>query len=156
MCDALRELMKPLLLTSILTHRETSPEQKETLSGPAAAEPVRKRKKIPFSLPTESWNRFQYADTMMVRDIAAQLNELKGDIGTSNITAVQINKILVEEGYLENTIVDQRSVKRVTQRGSEIGISEEKRQDQSGCVYYAITHSREAQKEIIKLLRARY
>ena len=117
---------------------------------------AKKKEKIPFSMSAEAWDRFVFSEKTMVKEIAIQINELKGDNGTNKITAVMINNVLVEEGYLSNEVVDGKNVKRVTEKGFIAGINEELRKASSGDEYYAITHGEEVQKVIVELLRERY
>ncbi len=127
---------------------ETSSKEK------AAPEKKEKKTKLPFHMTQEQWDAFPYKNgAMIVRDMANILNELKGDNGTAKISAIQINQILVDAGYLSNTEADGKSVKRVTEKGFACGMMEEERKDRQGHIFYALSHSRPAQEAIIQELR---
>ena len=63
-----------------------------------------------------------------------------------------LNQLLVEKGYLEETVQGEEKIKRVTEKGRAVGIREEERQAKYGRNYYALIHTRESQQMILEEL----
>ena len=69
------------------------------------------------------------------------------------LTAAFVNQLLVEKGYLEEVLQGEEKVKRVTEKGKAAGILEEERRAKYGKNYYAMIHTRESQRMILKNFR---
>ena len=64
----------------------------------------------------------------------------------------EVELLLVEKGYLEETVQGEEKIKRVTEKGKAVGIREEERQAKYGRNYYALIHTRESQQMIMEEL----
>ncbi len=88
-------------------------------------------------------------ESVTVSEIADKINSKIMQKGYAKISAIQINKILIEKGYLES-IEDgfHRSVKIPTKIGKELGISKERREN-NGEIYFINKFNRDAQLKVI-------
>lgn len=105
----------------------------------------------PFSVTEDALAELELPEIFRLKDLTAQLNELR-DPDTKKITAVFLNTLLLERGYLIETEADGKKEKRVTELGKAVGMTETERTGKDG-TYFAITHSRESGQVIVAALR---
>lgn len=94
----------------------------------------------------------ELTDTCMLSELTNRINALCGETDRKKLTASFINQLLVEKGYLEETVQGEEKIKRVTEKGRAVGIREEERQAKYGRNYYALIHTRESQQMILEEL----
>ena len=127
----------------------------EALSGmtvdTTTAVPARK-KKLPFYIVPEKLDEVELTDTCMLSELTNRINALCEEKDRKKLTASFINQLLVEKGYLEETVQGEEKIKRVTEKGRAVGIREEERQAKYGRNYYALIHTRESQQMILEEL----
>lgn len=130
----------------------------ETASTVESAPMVKKPKgKMPFYIEPEKLDMIELKDQCNVSDLAKSINALcEENKERKSLTAKFINKLLVNEGYLEEPLDGEKSGKRPTEKGKNIGMEEEEREAQDGRRYYAISHTKQSQKMIIELLKEYY
>ena len=92
-------------------------------------------------------------DSCMLSELTGQINELCEEKNRKKLTAAFVNDLLIQNGYLKEEEENGDKVKRVTEKGSDVGIREERRQLKRGGTYYALTHTRESQQMILELLK---
>ena len=85
-------------------------------------------------------------------ELTNRINALCEEKDRKKLTASFINQLLVEKGYLEETVQGEEKIKRVTEKGRAVGIREEERQAKYGRNYYALIHTRESQQMIMEEL----
>ena len=88
----------------------------------------------------------------MLSELTNRINALCGEKDQKKLTASFINQLLVEKGYLEETVQGEEKIKRVTEKGRAVGIREEERRAKYGRNYYALIHTRESQQMIMEEL----
>lgn len=88
----------------------------------------------------------------MLSELTNRINALCEENDRKKLTASFINRLLVEKGYLEETVQGEEKIKRVTEKGRAVGIREEERQVKYGRNYYALIHTRESQQIILEEL----
>ena len=115
------------------------------------AAPARK-KKLPFYIAPEKLDEVELTDTCMLSELTNRINALCEEKDRKKLTASFINQLLVEKGYLEETVQGEEKIKRVTEKGRAVGIREEERQAKYGRNYYALIHTRESQQMILEEL----
>lgn len=113
--------------------------------------PARK-KKLPFYIAPEKLDEVELTDTCMLSELTNRINALCEENDRKKLTASFINQLLVEKGYLEETVQGEEKIKRVTEKGKAVGIREEERQAKYGRNYYALIHTRESQQMILEEL----
>ena len=64
----------------------------------------------------------------MLSELTNRINALCEEKDRKKLTASFINQLLVEKGYLEETVQGEEKIKRVTEKGRAVGIREEERQ----------------------------
>ena len=128
----------------------------EALSGmtvdTTTAVPARK-KKLPFYIVPEKLDEVELTDTCMLSELTNRINALCEEPDRKKLTAAFVNQLLVEKGYLEEVLQGEEKVKRVTEKGKAAGILEEERRAKYGKNYYAMIHTRESQRMILKKLQ---
>ena len=115
------------------------------------AAPARK-KKLPFYIAPKKLDEVELTDTCMLSELTNRINALCEENDRKKLTASFINQLLVEKGYLEETVQGEEKIKRVTEKGRAVGIREEERQAKYGRNYYALIHTRESQQMILEEL----
>ncbi len=114
----------------------------------------KKEKKKDFYIPDEKLNNFAYsAYPISVSDIAKRLNELIDPDTMKKITYKPIVEWLIGVGVLEESIVNEKSVKTPTEKGLNLGISVENRIGYTG-EYRAVVYNMTAQEFIVDNLSA--
>ena len=114
--------------------------------------PARK-KKLPFYIAPEKLDEVELTDTCMLSELTNRINALCEEPDRKKLTASFVNQLLVEKGYLEEVLQGEEKVKRVTEKGKAAGILEEERRAKYGKNYYAMIHTRESQRMILKKLQ---
>ena len=113
------------------------------------AAPSSKGKK-PFSLTFEQRERYAFSDTPIpVSEIANRINDLIDDENSLKFRYSSVTAWLIDTGMLINIdLPDDRTAKRPTPQGNEIGIFTEDRMGANG-PYTVVLYNRDAQKFII-------
>lgn len=143
------------VITAFLNEHGGETATAETFSGmtvdTTTAAPARK-KKLPFYIAPEKLDEVELTDTCMLSELTNRINALCEEKDRKKLTASFINQLLVEKGYLEETVQGEEKIKRVTEKGRAVGIREEERQAKYGRNYYALIHTRESQQMIMEEL----
>lgn len=92
----------------------------------------------------------------LMSDQVTALNQLGIHAACKRLTARFVNLLLMEEGYLEETELDGKKTKDVTEKGRTAGMQVEERHSSNGYSYNAIIHTRESQQMILNLLKQYY
>ena len=139
------------IITAFLNEHAEETTTVQAFSGMTAA-PARK-KKLPFYIAPEKLDEVELADTCMLSELTNRINALCEEPDRKKLTAAFVNQLLVEKGYLEEVLQGEEKVKRVTEKGKAAGILEEERRAKYGKNYYAMIHTRESQRMILKKLQ---
>ena len=143
------------VITAFLNEHGEETATAEAFSGmtvdTTTAAPARK-KKLPFYIAPEKLDEVELTDTCMLSELTNRINALCEEKDRKKLTASFINQLLVEKGYLEETVQGEEKIKRVTEKGRAVGIREEERQAKYGRNYYALIHTRESQQMILEEL----
>lgn len=111
--------------------------------------------KSEFTLSARQLERFAYSQTpLTVSEITKRLNELADPLQYNTLKNGVITKWLTESGMLTNVVINNKSKKRVTNNGRNIGIISEQRVNQQGSTYEAISYNLNAQHFIIDNIHA--
>ena len=98
---------------------------------------------------------FQYSqDPLTVSEITKRLNQLVNPLQSSTLKNGIITEWLTQSGMLSNVIINNKTKKRVTDSGRNIGIISEQRVNQQGTPYEAIMYDLNAQHFIINNIKA--
>lgn len=119
-------------------------------------ESARANKKPPFYIDPEELNKTEITDTCMLTELVDRINSLCPEAACKRLTARFVNLLLMEEGYLEETELDGKKTKDVTEKGRTAGMQVEERHSSNGYSYNAIIHTRESQQMILNLLQQYY
>lgn len=125
----------------------------ETALVEMETEAPKRKKKLPFYITPEKLDEIELTDSCMLSELTGQINGLCEETDRKKLTAAFVNDLLIQNGYLKEEEVNGDKVKRVTEKGSDVGIREERRQLKRGGTYYALTHTKESQQMILKLLK---
>ena len=137
----------------------TTGERPQTvLSDEEAAETgSTRKKKLPFYIEPQKLDEVELTDKCRLTELTNKINELcPADKEHKKLAASFINELLIAEGYLEEVTEGENKIKRVTEKGRNVGIDEEERKAKFGGSYYAITHSKQSQQVIIEMLKKHY
>ena len=137
----------------------TSGERPQTvLSDEEAAETgSTRKKKLPFYIEPQKLDEVELTDKCRLTELTNKINELcPADKEHKKLAASFINELLIAEGYLEEVTEGENKIKRVTEKGRNVGIDEEERKAKFGGSYYAITHSKQSQQAIMEILKKHY
>ena len=111
--------------------------------------------KSDFTLSARQLERFAYSQTpLTVSEITKRLNELADPLQYNTLKNGVITEWLTESGMLTNDVINNKSKKRVTNNGRNIGIISEQRVNQQGSTYEAISYNLNAQHFIIDNIHA--
>lgn len=111
--------------------------------------------KSDFTLSARQLERFAYSQTpLTVSEITKRLNELADPLQYNTLKNGVITEWLTESGMLTNVVINNKSKKRVTNNGRNIGIISEQRVNQQGSTYEAISYNLNAQHFIIDNIHA--
>lgn len=137
----------------------TTGERPQTvLSDEEAAENgSTRKKKLPFYIEPQRLDEVELTDKCRLTELTNKINELcHADKEHKKLAASFINELLIAEGYLEEVTEGENKIKRVTEKGRNVGIDEEERKAKFGGSYYAITHSKQSQQAIMEILKKHY
>lgn len=137
----------------------TTGERPQTvLSDEEAAETgSTRKKKLPFYIEPQKLDEVEFTDKCRLTELTNKINELcPADKEHKKLAASFINELLIAEGYLEEVTEGGNKIKRVTEKGRNVGIDEEERKAKFGGSYYAITHSKQSQQAIMEILKKHY
>ena len=137
----------------------TTGERPQTvLSDEEAAETgSTRKKKLPFYIEPQRLDEVELTDKCRLTELTNKINELcPADKEHKKLAASFINELLIAEGYLEEVTEGENKIKRVTEKGRNVGIDEEERKAKFVGSYYAITHSKQSQQVIIEMLKKHY
>lgn len=137
----------------------TTGERPQTvLSDEEAAETgSTRKKKLPFYIEPQNLDEVELTDKCRLTELTNKINELcPADKEHKKLAASFINELLIAEGYLEEVTEGGNKIKRVTEKGRNVGIDEEERKAKFGGSYYAITHSKQSQQAIMEILKKHY
>ncbi len=115
-------------------------------------EKTERKRKEEFWIEPDLLDTVELPASYTISEVAKQLNELK-EPDRKNITAVFINSLLQEEGYLLEKETDGKKERRVSEKGFAAGMSEEKRTGRDGSTYYAILHNAQSKTVILNCIR---
>ena len=117
--------------------------------------PAANGKKIPFMIPFEKRDQFEYSEKpISVSEIARRVNALIDTEKMKKLTYSGIQKWLISIGMIESSpTADGKNRKRPTKIGEESGISLEERIGNSG-PYQVVVYNREVQHFIVDNLDA--
>ena len=108
----------------------TTGERPQTvLSDEEAAETgSTRRKKLPFYIEPQRLDEVELTDKCRLTELTNKINELcPADKEHKKLAASFINELLIAEGYLEEVTEGGNKIKRVTEKGRNVGIDEEER-----------------------------
>ncbi len=102
--------------------------------------------------PTECLEAFEYSGIKPISELTEQLNQLSEQKGGGTVAYRTIKKWLIKNGYLiENTNDEKKRNKAMpSDKGSEIGITTQRRKTAFGNYYTVILYGKEAQELIVK------
>ena len=116
-----------------------------------------RKKKLPFYIEPQKLDEVELTDKCRLTELTNKINELcPADKEHKKLAASFINELLIAEGYLEEVTEGENKIKRVTEKGRNVGIDEEERKAKFGGSYYAITHSKQSQQAIMEILKKHY
>ena len=116
-----------------------------------------RKKKLPFYIEPQRLDEVELTDKCRLTELTNKINELcPADKEHKKLAASFINELLIAEGYLEEVTEGENKIKRVTEKGRNVGIDEEERKAKFGGSYYAITHSKQSQQAIMEILKKHY
>ena len=108
----------------------TTGERPQTvLSDEEAAETgSTRKKKLPFYIEPQKLDEVELTDKCRLTELTSKINELcPADKEHKKLAASFINELLIAEGYLEEVTEGGNKIKRVTEKGRNVGIDEEER-----------------------------
>lgn len=109
----------------------------------------KRTKKLPFRITAEELREFNYSnEPITISGITERINALVDLEAYKKFSYKKVTDWLVEIGCLQVIENNGKKVKRPTEQGNNIGISEEPRIGQNG-PYIAVTYNREAQQFIL-------
>lgn len=128
---------------------------REVVENSGTTPNTKKPKKHPFYLSHEDRAKFNYSDApIAISEITKRINELVNEDKMSKLSYLHISEWLVSLGVLVvTTNEDGKPTRRPTPKGTELGISIERRQGQ-GREYTVVLYSRAAQQFILDNLEA--
>lgn len=107
-------------------------------------------KKSEFTLSKQQLANFEYSQVpITVSEITKRLNQLVNPLQSSTLKNGIITEWLMQMGMLSEVIINNKTKKRVTDSGRNIGIISEQRVSQQGTPYEAIMYDLSAQHFII-------
>lgn len=106
--------------------------------------------KTEFALSPKQLAAFRYSEEpLTVSEMTKRLNDLPNPLETRSLKNGVITEWLTQIGMFTNVIVNNKSRKRVTDSGRNIGIVAEQKVNQQGTAYEAIFYNLNAQHFII-------
>ena len=103
-----------------------------------------------FTITPEQLSRFDYSDyPISISEITKRINDLVNTLYVKELKRGVISDWLTEAGMLSDIIVNNKSRKRPTSAGQNIGIITEERTSRQGRTYEAVYYNLNAQHFII-------
>ena len=114
----------------------------------------RKAKAEAMPLPIEILDEFEYQEDKSITHVLKQIFEPIADSNVKKISAVKVNALLLEDGYLaeEENPGTGKTRKVVTPQGKELGIYMLER-EYNGRVYEAVMYNKNAQEYVVERIR---
>lgn len=114
----------------------------------------RKAKAEAMPFPVEVLDEFEYQEDKSITHVLRQIFEPVADSNVKKMSAVKINTLLLEDGYLaeEENPGTGKTRKVVTPQGKELGIYMMEREF-NGRVYEAVMYNKNAQEYVVKRIR---
>ena len=134
----------PGVVTSIVDD-SVSEEESET----RPKEKKKKARKGEFFINESDMNEFVYKEYYYLTDIKNELNRISTAENVKKLTGVRIMEYLMSKGYVEEHIIDEKSIKNPTESGREKGIITVEKISQAGFPYTLLMYPIEVQKEIV-------
>ena len=108
--------------------------------------PMAKNNQIPFSLPSDIINRFQYSESpISVSIITRQINSFVSDSNMKKLKPISITAFLLQTGFLQRDVTGCLP----TPKGITAGFSVEERKPEGKLPYKIVLYNMDAQKMII-------
>ena len=134
----------PGIVTSIVDD-SVSEEESET----RPKEKKKKARKGEFFINESDMNEFVYKEYYYLTDIKNELNRISTAENVKKLTGVRIMEYLMSKGYVEEHIIDEKSIKNPTESGREKGIITVEKISQAGFPYTLLMYPIEVQREIV-------
>lgn len=114
----------------------------------------RKTKAEAMPLPVEVLDEFEYQEDKSITHVLRQIFEPVADSNVKKVSAVKVNTLLVEDGYLadEENPGTGKVRKIPTEKGKELGIYMMEREF-NGRAYEAIMYGKNAQEYVVERIR---
>ena len=109
-----------------------------------------KKAKEPFFLNPEDGEKFEYKDLVLISEIKDELNRITTADNVKHIFGTDIFRFLEQTGYVEEKVVDGRSVQVQTEAGLAKGISSAEKISQKGNAYTVLMYPPAVQREIVE------
>jgi hypothetical protein len=111
--------------------------------------------RVPFTVTPEQLSHFEFSDVpLSISEITKRINALIDPVYVKELKLSVIIEWLVSIDMLCNITVNNKSRRRPTVNGTNIGITTERRNNQYGTSYEAVIYNRNAQQFIIDNLDA--
>lgn len=108
-----------------------------------------------FTITPEQLEHFQYSDTpLSITEITKRINALIDTVYIKELKSKIILEWLVEIGMFDNIIVNNKTRRRPSQSGINIGISVEQKINQYGTQYEGVFYNTNAQHFIVDNIEA--
>ena len=109
----------------------------------------RKKQKRPFFLNPQDGDKFEYNDLYLISEIKGELNRITSADNVKCIFGTDIFRLLTKLGYVEERMIDGRSVKTQTETGLSNGITTIEKISKKGNTYTVLLYPPAVQKEIV-------
>ena len=128
--------------------RQTLPEPQ--LEGRDSGRRKSKKNKTDFVMTEELAAGIRYSEHASLSEFVAQINDLRDEEVMKRLTIKSIEQKLMEDGAFEEYFVNGLPRKRLTEKGREFGIENEKRMSEKGNEYDVFFYGEEAQRGIVR------
>ena len=106
--------------------------------------------RVEFIITPEQLSKFEFSDhSLSITEITKRINSLIDTLYVKELKTKAITEWLVEVGMLNNIMVNNKTRKRPTETGINIGISVEEKVNQYGTIYQGVFYNLNAQHFII-------
>lgn len=131
--------------------RDTSKVESASETKQSIAEKQQKKsnKKMEFHLLPEEAAQFQYAETLRVSDITAELNRICERTEVKKLPAGRLTKILLEDGLIEEREENGYLTKMPTKKGETAGVIPVHKISDKGNPYVVLVYSEQVQKMLL-------
>lgn len=110
------------------------------------------KNKTDFVMTEELAARIRYSARVSLSEFVAQINELRDEDAMKRLTIKSIEQGLTEDGCFEVYFTNGLPRKRLTEKGLEFGIENEKRLSEKGNEYDVFFYTEKAQRGIVERL----